>query len=213
MGCVTTTGVRLRTASLVGMAVFLIAVAALHVLDSSRSADTHVISEYANGRYGWFLIAALLSWALSLLAAAAWSLRRLQPPARQAVAGLLVVAAAGMATAAAFRTQAVAGGVPEGTERTLAGHLHDAGAGVATLALFVAAAVAGASDRARTHFGLFSLAVVILAVVVQASLLGVGHEVDGIRQRTLVLMACAWQAVLVYARPGRGAAAIRGQRD
>lgn len=197
----TTTEFKLRAVSLGGVAVFLIAVAALHLLDSSRSPDTHVISEYANGRYGWLLTAALLSWGLSLLAASAWSVRRLQPPARRAVAALLLVATAGIVTAAVFRTQAVAGAVPEGTERTLTGQLHDAGAGVATLALFVAAAVAGATERTRSSFGRISLAVVIFAVVVQASLLVVGHEVGGIRQRSLVLTACAWQAALVRTRP------------
>jgi hypothetical protein len=162
----------------------------------------HVVSEYANTRSGWLSTVALLSWAASLVATAGWIVRqRAQPRAvNRLVAAFLVVAAGGLIVAAAFQTQAVAGSVPPDVARTLAGRLHDAGTGISTLALFGAVAAFGFSDGAKSRLGRLSLAVVAFAIVVQVGLLLVGQEVGGIRQRLIVIAACAWQAAMLSVR-------------
>jgi hypothetical protein len=188
----------LRTVALCGIGAFLIVAVVLHVLNPNLTPATHVISEYANARVGWLLAVGLLAWAASLLATAGFVLCCVRGlAARRAVAALLGVAAGGLVLAAAFRTQAVAGAVPPDVVRTTGGRLHDAGAGLATLALFAAAAVVGIAEGASSRLGRASMALVAVAVVVEVSLLLVGHEVGGLRQRLLVGAALGWQAWFV----------------
>lgn len=188
----------MRAIGLAGSAVFVLVVGTLHALEPGLAPATHVVSEYANTPFGWLLTAGLLGWAASLLAMAGWVVHRPEPlRASGFVAALLGVAAAGLVMAAAFRTQAVGGSVPRDVRRTVTGTLHDGGAGIATLALFAAAATVAFAEGAKSRLGRISLAAVAFAVVVQAGLLLVGHEVGGIRQRLLVIAGCAWQAAVL----------------
>jgi Protein of unknown function (DUF998) len=63
---------RVAIAAAVGV---LLLLASLHVLSSEFDPSWRVVSEYANGRYGWVLSLMFLSWALSswALAVALWS--------------------------------------------------------------------------------------------------------------------------------------------
>jgi hypothetical protein len=187
-----------------GLAVFLVSATALHLLERDLEPGRQVISEYANTPVGWLAVVGLLSWAVSLAATASEMERPGGKAAtRPLVAALLVVAAVGLVVAAVFPTQAVAGTVPAGVDVSRSHRLHDFGSGVATGALFAAAATVAARERWGSQLGRTSLLVLALAIVVQTSLLFVGPEVAGLRQRLLVLAACTWHASLMTARPGR----------
>jgi hypothetical protein len=186
----------MRVVGVAGLGAFLLIVVALHALEPSLSPDTHVLSEFANTRVGWLFRVALSCWVIALVATAAWFARERTNlgAARNVVAALLIVAAGGLVAAAVFRTQAVSGLVRPGIGRTFAGRAHDAGAGISIIALFAAAATVGFAAGRGSVLGRLSLTVVGFALVVQVTLLAVGHEVGGIRQRLLVLAACVWQA-------------------
>lgn len=188
----------IRCVAASALACFILTLGVLHLGDSGLDPRKHVISEYANTGLGWLLTAAVLCWAISLVATARWLTALLRVNAWARVAGgLLVLAAVGLVIATVFHTQAVAGVVPQHVERTAAGRLHDAGTGLATLALFASAGTVGLMCGASSRLGRASLALVLWAVVVQVSLLVAGQEVNGVRQRLLVLGACAWQAALL----------------
>lgn len=187
-----------RRVALAGLGGFLVIVGALHLLEPALDPSRHVISEYANTRSGWLMSTALLCWASSLFATAVSLVWPVRPrPLDRVAAGLLVVAVVGLLVAAVFRTQAIDGIVPPAVDRTTGGRLHDAGSGLSTVALFAAAATVALMEGARSRLGRVSLSLVVFATVVQVGLLIVGPEVGGVRQRLLVLGACAWQAALL----------------
>jgi uncharacterized protein DUF998 len=179
------------------LSAFGLIVVALHVVQPDLDPRNHVISEYARTGSGWLLTVALGCWAGSLVASAA-VLRGLD---LAPVAGLLTVAAVALILAAACPTQAVAGAVPPGVQRTVTGRLHDVGSGLATVSLFLAAALVAARAGPGSRLGRVSLLGVVVAVAVQVALLIVGPSVGGVRERLLVVIACAWQAALLRMGP------------
>jgi hypothetical protein len=191
---------RLATVALAVIALCVAALVALHVVEPGLDPRDHTVSEYANTSTGWLGTTALAAWSVALFAAswavggsssARWSSRI----AQRAVVSLLAFAALGLATAACFHTQAVAGRVPAGVARTNAGILHDAGAGGATVAIFVAATLSGVIARDRGVVRV-SRGVVVSAVVVQVALLSAGPSLSGIRQRLLIALALGWLAIV-----------------
>jgi hypothetical protein len=188
----------IRTAAVAALAVFVLLVAALHVLIPSLAPARYTISEYVKTGAGWIMVLAFVAWATAL-ALTAVHISRTGAAIRhpRVVAGLLALSSTGVLLAAAFPTQAVGGVVPEGVALTMTGRLHDVGSGLVTLAIFAAAATVGVAHGARSKLERISIGLVVFALVVQVSLLAVGPEVGGIRQRLLVLAACAWQAALL----------------
>jgi hypothetical protein len=80
-------------------AVSLLALAALHVLSPEFSPAWRMVSEYANGRYGWVLSVMFASWGLS-----SWALvvaLRFQPGTNPGRIALLLLALAGLGQAMA----------------------------------------------------------------------------------------------------------------
>jgi uncharacterized protein DUF998 len=187
--------------ALAGLLTFVAIVALQHALVPRLTPDRHTISEYANARASWLMVAGFVAWAASLLATAAL-VRGDRPATRRAVghvvlAALLLVAAAGVLLTALFATQTSAGALPPGARLTASGRIHDLASGGVSLALLPAVGVSIAALSRRGRFPWTTAALLVLAIVGGGVLLAVGDPVDGIRQRLLVVVACAWQAALI----------------
>lgn len=135
-------------------------------------------------------------WSLSLLAGAA-VMRAADGRAGIPSAVMLVVAGVGLAIAAGFATETVAGQLPPGSEPTPSGRAHDLGSGVASLALGAAALLAASAPGAVSRQRLIGAVVVGLSVVCTGALLAIGDPAPGLRQRLLVLLAVLWQIALL----------------
>ena len=90
-----------RLAIAAGGAVLLL-LASLHVLSPEYDPSWHVVSEYANGRYGWVLSLMFASWAVSsfALASVVWS--QMRTSGGKIALGLLIAAGIGEAMASVF---------------------------------------------------------------------------------------------------------------
>ncbi len=181
----------LNVVARVALVLFITLLTAEHAINSELSPGRHQISEYVHGDGGWAMTAAFVAWAVSLGATAVgvgrWSL----------VAGVLIsVAAVGILVTASWATQTSAGELPPGVSVTMAGRLHNLGSGVASAALLAAAIVSAAVGPTR-WFRRAAGGIVCVAVVSDLVLLLVGTSVGGLRQRVLVLLAIAWQAVVL----------------
>jgi hypothetical protein len=176
----------------VALAVFAAVSIAEHLLRPGLDPARHEISEYAHGPGGWAMTAGFAMWAVSLSATAA-----LVPADRRVLRSLLAVAALGMFVTATWRTQTSAGQLPPGVARTAAGRLHDTGSGLTSLALLAAALLTTRATWVLRRIQRLSAAVVIVAVGASVVLLGVGPEVDGVRQRVLLVCACVWQTAIL----------------
>lgn len=80
----------------------LLSLASLHVLSPEFDPSWRVVSEYANGRYGWVLSLMFVFWAISswALAVAVWS--QLNAIGGKIALGFLVAAGVGQAMASVF---------------------------------------------------------------------------------------------------------------
>ena len=76
--------------------------ASLHVLSPEFDPSWRVVSEYANGRYGWVLSLMFASWALSSLALAVTVWTQLNGVGGKIALGLLIAAGIGEAMASVF---------------------------------------------------------------------------------------------------------------
>lgn len=193
----------LRAAALAGLTAFLAITIAEHALEPQLVPARHTISEYVNTGTGALMTAAFLAWAGSLLATAALAWRDRRPGERAAapaaLAALLAIASAGLVLTACFATQTSAGVLPPGTELTASGRIHDLASATAQEAMLIAALVTIARFWRRRAVRVLVAALLAVAVVSSAILLAIGDPVDGVRQRILVGVGCAWQATLVAA--------------
>jgi hypothetical protein len=183
----------LRIVAAAGLVAFVVLTVLQHAVSSRLDPASHQISEYANGSAGALMTIAFLAWAISCAALAGLS------PSR-AVAAALALASIGLVVAAAWDTQTVAGVLPAGVEPTTSGHLHDIGSGTAAVALLGATLGFTASPASRPSARRATAYLLATGLTVAFVLALVGHEVAGIRQRALVLTACAWQAVAIRRR-------------
>lgn len=193
----------------IGLIIFLISAAVEHLVVARLDPATHEISEYAHGRFGPLMIGGFAAWSFSL--AATSGILRLGPRGRL-LAGLLAVAAVGMAVTAVFPTQTSAGRLPPGVALTTAGRLHDLGSGATSVALFAAALVSIWAFSTLWPLRHRIAAVLVLAVSADVALLAAGPDVAGIRQRLLVLTGCAWQAMILNAMRATGCNGYEGPR-
>jgi Protein of unknown function (DUF998) len=188
------------------LAVFVVVVAAEHLLVPQLAPASHMVSEYANARAGAVMVIGFFCWAASLGITALVAQRYLSVAHRggagRLVVWLLALAATGICVTACFSTQTSAGVLPPGTEWTTSGRLHDAGSGVATLALFGAAIASTGAFDDPPAFRRWVLIALAIAVGLDLVLLALGPEVGGLRQRVLIAIACTWQAA-VLARCGK----------
>jgi hypothetical protein len=127
--------------SFMAAATFLVLLAALHFINPEFDPSWRVISEYALGDYGWIMVLAFLSLALSCVAL--FTAIRSQTRTIGGKIGLafLLVAAAGLIIAAIFTTDPV---TASHNELTTHGNLHALGAALGT-GFPIAAALIGLS--------------------------------------------------------------------
>lgn len=199
----TTTGV-----AWIALATFVAALAAEHLLQPRLSPLTHQMSEYATGPDGVLATAGFLAWSLSLAATGRLALRA---ESSRVLATLFALAAIGMATVACFKTQTVAGVVPAGGAVTLTGRLHDLGSAVTTLAIFCAMLASALTRGLSRNCKMLAVGMTVAAFSVNLALLAVGSEVGGLRQRLLVIIACAWQSAFLLALRRTGTVCSQAQ--
>src|ERR1700704_2986041 len=92
-------GARLAIAAAVAV---LLLLASLHLLSPEFDPSWRVVSEYANGRYGWLLSLMFASWAVSSFALAFAIRSRVRTRGGRIGLGFLVLAGVGQAMAAVF---------------------------------------------------------------------------------------------------------------
>src|SRR5918995_1661661 len=131
-----------RTAALLsfaGAATFVVLLAALHFIKPELDPSWHFISEYAIGDYGWIMVVAFLSLALSYVSLLAAIRSQLRTIAGRIGLALLLVSALGLTIAAIFTTDPIT--VSENAVTT-EGTLHNLG-GTLGLAMPFAAVLIG----------------------------------------------------------------------
>lgn len=171
----------------------IVALLVAHLVESGLSPKDHQLSEYANGPHGWVFTAAMVLWAIALVAGA--------PAVGGAVRWCFVVAGAAAVVVATFPTQAVRGKVPLGVERSAGGWLHDRAVLVLSIALVVACLLV-IRDRSRPMMVRVPTAALLgTGVASSVVLLAIGDPAPGIRQRLLVAAAFGVYAVVVACRP------------
>src|SRR5215203_1926897 len=130
-----------RTAALLaaGAATLVVLLAALHFIEGELDPSWHFISEYAIGRYGWLMVLAFLSLALSYVSLFVAIRSQLRTIVGRIGLALLLVSALGLTTAAIFTTDPIT--VSENAVTT-EGTLHNLG-GTLGIAMPFAAALIG----------------------------------------------------------------------
>src|SRR5215208_4900367 len=131
-----------RTAALIsfaGAAAFVVLLAVLHLIKPGLDTSWRFISEYAIGDYGWMMVLAFLSLALSYVSLFVAIRSQLRTIAGRIGLALLLVSALGLAIAAVFTTDPIT--VSEDAVTT-EGTLHNLG-GTLGIAMPFAAALVG----------------------------------------------------------------------
>lgn len=136
MTAISRTAARLSFAA---AAMFLVLLAALHFIKPELDPSWRVISEYAIGRYGWIMVLAFLSLAVSCVALFVAIRSQLRTIGGRIGLAFLLVAAAGLIIAAIFTTDPI---TASQDELTTHGNLHGLGALLGT-GLPIAAALIG----------------------------------------------------------------------
>jgi hypothetical protein len=113
--------------SFAGAATFVVLLAALHFIKPELDPSWHFISEYAIGEYGWIMVLAFLSLALSYVSLFVAIRSQLRTIAGRIGLVLLVVSALGLIIAAIFTTDPITASedavTTEGTLHNLGGTL------------------------------------------------------------------------------------------
>jgi Protein of unknown function (DUF998) len=125
--------------SIAGAATFVVLLAALHFIKPELDPSWHFISEYAIGDYGWIMVVAFLSLALSYVSLFAAIRSQLRTIVGRIGLALLLVSALGLIIAAIFTTDPIT--VSEDAVTT-EGTLHNLG-GALGIAMPFAAALIG----------------------------------------------------------------------
>ena len=163
----------------------LLLLASLHVLSPEFDPSFRVVSEYANGQYGWVLSLMFAAWAVSswALAVAIWP--QVQTRSGRIGVGFLAVAGVGEAMASVFDINHPLHG--------LAGLLGVGGLPVAAMLISpVLIRIPGWSDAKRVVLWTANLTWVALALMIVALI--VIHQVTivGYPNRMLVVLYCVW---------------------
>jgi hypothetical protein len=182
-------------ASRAALALFVACAVVAQLANPDVGPARHMVSELAHGTAGWVMTAGFGCWAVALVLGAIVLPRADRP----AGATLVAIAAAGVVVLMVFPTQTIGGELPAGVARTTAGRLHDVGSGVATLALAAAAGISGVRAWRGGDRRTSAMVVVLLAVAIAATVVGlaIGPSVGGLRQRVLLLAAVTWQWLVV----------------
>ena len=120
--------------SFAGAATFVLLLAMLHLIKPELDPSWHFISEYAIGRYGWIMVLAFLSLALSYVSLFLALRSQLQTITGRTGLALLLVSALGLIIGAVFTTDPI---TATGDAVTTEGTLHNLG-GTVGLAMHAA---------------------------------------------------------------------------
>jgi hypothetical protein len=124
--------------SFAGAATFVVLLAALHFIKPELDPSWHFIREYAIGEYGWIMVLAFLSLALSYVSLFVAIRSQLQTIVGRIGLGLLLVGALGLTIAAIFTTDPIT--VSENAVTT-EGTLHNLGGTLGIAMPFAAAPI------------------------------------------------------------------------
>jgi len=195
--------------SFVTASLFLVLLAALHILKPDLDPSWHMISEYEIGQYGWVMILTFLSLAASCvsLAVAIWSQVR-------SIGGriglvLLLLSALGMTIAAIFISDPITAGP---SELTTHGKLHGLGAllgiptfPIAALLINLYLARKNSAWSAARNSLLWTAGLPLLGLVVFASAMALtfrgsfGPETPiGWPNRFLIITQCVWLMAVAW---------------
>ena len=212
--------------SLAGAAMFVVLLAALHLIKPELNPSWHFISEYAIGRHGWMMVLAFGSLAFSYVMLTVALRSQLRTIWGRIGLALLLVSAAGLAIAAIFTTDPITASKDAVTSE---GRLHNLG-GTLGIAMPVAAVLVGwslARNQAWTSARrplIWATALALLSFVVSFSSLTVllsqhdgrfGPEVlVGWPNRLEVLAYSVWLLVVAWhaARLPQQRPAVGGNR-
>ena len=211
-----------RTAALLsfaGAATFVVLLAALHFIKPELDPSWHFISEYAIGDYGWIMVLAFLSLALSYVSLFVAIRSQLRTIAGRIGLALLLVSALGLTIAAIFTTDPITVSkdavTTEGTIHNLGGTLGIAMPFAAALIGLKLARNPGWSSAKRPL--LWATGLALVAFVVSFFSLGVmlsqsGGEFGpdvlvGWPNRIEMLAYCVWLMTVAWQ-----AVKLRGQR-
>jgi Protein of unknown function (DUF998) len=191
-----------RPAALMAMAAAastLSLLAALHVLSPEFDPSLRVVSEYANGRYGWVLSLMFASWAVSSwsLAIALWS--HLKGIGGKVAVSFLVAAGVGE-------------GIASFCDINHPGHNLAGMIGVLSLpiaAMGISLNLAGAAEWLRakrvllvtanlTWLSLLLMVIALFALVTRRRITPPGIEMIGWTNRAVVVAYCVWVATVAW---------------
>jgi len=110
--------------SFIGSAAFVVLLASLHVLKPELDPSWRFISEYAIGEYGWIMVLAFFSLALSYVMLFVTLRSQIRSIGGKIGLGLLLVSAAGLAIAGIFTTDPI---TTSQEAMTTEGNLHSLG--------------------------------------------------------------------------------------
>jgi hypothetical membrane protein len=184
--------------SIAAAAAVILLLASLHVLSPEFDPSWRVVSEYANGKYGWVLSLMFVAWAVSTwaLAFAIWA--QLQTIAGKLGLGFLVVAGLGEAMASVFDINHPLHG--------LSGILGIIGLPVAAMLISVTLgrtpAWSGAKKlllaTANLTWVILALMMAALMVMVLGRTRGGTIALVGYPNRLLVVVYCAWAMTVAW---------------
>ena len=204
--------------SFAGAATFLVLLTALHFIKPELDPSWHFISEYAIGEYGWIMVLAFLSLALSYVALFVAIRSQVGTVVGKIGLALLLVSALGLIIAAVFTTDPT---TVSKNAATTEGSLHNLGGTLGIAMPFAAALVGWTLSRNAAWSSakrplLWATAVALVAFIVSFVSMGVMVSQSGgrfgpdvlvgwpnrieILAYSVWLMVMAWQAVRVRAQ-------------
>jgi hypothetical protein len=188
----------LATVALVGTAIFVILIAALHFLKPETSLIDRPTSEYAVGRFGYLMTVAFVALSVATWALVVGLSRDLSRQARSPLGlGLLAVFGTGLLVAAAFPIDL------EGAPQTLAGSIHSINGPIAFLSLTAGTNLVSRRFKLDVkwlprHRIASALALVMIPVFIAGGVAAARETGAGIAQRVLLVTFAAWYMVVAF---------------
>ena len=182
----------LATVSIVGTAIFVVLIAALHFLSPEFDPIQRRTSEYAVGAFGYLMTVAFIALSVSTWALVIGLRRDLSEPARSMLGlALLGVFGIGLLVAAAFPTDL------EGAPQTVVGTVHTINGALTFLSVviganFVSRTLKHDESWRQTHGVAWVLALIMIPVFLAGGAAAARAAGGGIAQRILLVTICTW---------------------
>lgn len=183
-----------RTAGVMGVGAFAMALIALHILDSDLNIAEEYLSVYALGDYGWLSRTANVAMGLGVVAVALELRATITEGKRVAASWILIMSAGvGFVISGMFDTD------PTNTaESTIGGALHDLGGYISMLSLMIATwLLRGVFKRDVTYSDMYRTQT-WFALLMTIGLIGLMafESIPGLTQRVFVAVVVAWLITL-----------------